>query len=69
MRALQSKKEPTMAKTPKPSNHTVPPLAYTQLPAVRQVPLAVDPNSYARPGSAPAIHANKGAAVRPPQVK
>jgi hypothetical protein len=49
-----------MAFTPKPSNHYVPPLAYTNLPAVKQIPLAVDPNSYSRPGSAPMIPADKG---------
>jgi hypothetical protein len=47
----------------------VPLLAYTQLPAVKQVPLAVDPNSYSRPRSAPTYAPNNGPAVRPPQTK
>jgi hypothetical protein len=70
VRALQSKKVIQMAKfTPKPSNHTVPPLAYTTLPKVNVIPPAKDPNSYPRPGSAPAIPANTGPAVRAPQVR
>ena len=39
------------------------------LPPVVTIPLAQDPNSYSRPSSAPTIVANKGPAVRPPQVR
>jgi hypothetical protein len=40
-----------------------------KLPPVTTIPTAQDPHSYNRPGSAPAIPANSGPAVRAPQVK
>ena len=39
------------------------------LPKMTVVPQAQDPHSYNRGGSAPMIPANKGPAVRPPQVR
>jgi hypothetical protein len=51
----------------KPTGPTI--YAPMKLPAMVTIPAAQDPHSYNRGGSAPAIPANKGPAVRPPQVK
>jgi hypothetical protein len=69
--SFDQRKPSTVSKTPnlvqKPTGPTIYPKL--NLPKVTQIPLAVDPNSYSRPSSAPTIQANKGQAVRPPQVR
>ena len=58
-------------KTPKLVQKPTGPTIYKPmvLPKMTIVPPAQDPHSYNRGGSAPMIHANKGPAVRPPQVR
>jgi hypothetical protein len=68
---LQAKKVSPVSKTPNLVQRQTGPYVYPKLnlPKVTQIPMAVDPNSYSRPSSAPTIQANKGQAVRPPQVR